>query len=399
MLSNGGAGSGEQQPLIQKVAPSSMGSACFLTVVGALVVGWCVLDSWRQQMSSNLFGVAQVKNAHVSHPFTYPLTLAFFQFAFMGIFFLSIWSVTARNAAADIAKLGRNLFTPQWTGLVATHVFSTFWLQSLMMPAQMMSPAVFAASRALQVPAAAGFRWGTMGSRYGGHPLPTTGMMFAAAALLIYSQYAIAECLCVWSGHGIQLAGIALVIIYLLVLILPAANAVSMEWVVVDLDTNPWLMLATMNILACLCFAPILGFAHYAGWEDVGMAFAVTTAHPALYMLVLWLGVQMVLFSVAMVALIAMVDSFWAVALTTSFKAVFWWCSHLMQMYIGCPLTNVAIQHPHASLWSFIILIGCLLVGIAAKIDASTPKEHFMDTKNFLDDLKPPSSSSSSRWI
>merc|ERR1719191_21994 len=105
-------------------------------------------------------------------------------------------------------------------------------------------------------------------------------------------------------------------------------------------------------------------------------------------MLVLWLGVQMVLVSGITLALIAAVDSFWAVALTTSFKAVFWWCGSLMHMYMSCPLTNVSIQHPHASLWGFIMLLGCLLVGIAAKIDASTPKEPLSITKSTTDNLK-----------
>merc|ERR1719359_2149570 len=127
-----------------------------------------------------------------------------------------------------------------------------------MMPTQMMSPMIFAGSRALQVPAAAGFRSKIIGSRFGGHPPLTTAMMFGAAMLLIYSQSMIAECLCIWSGHGVELAGIALFVIYMLVLILPAANAVCMESVMVDFDTNPMLMLASMNILACLCFAPIL---------------------------------------------------------------------------------------------------------------------------------------------
>merc|ERR1719321_2238216 len=198
------------------------------------------------------------------------------------------------------------------------------------MPMQMMSPVVFAASRALQVPAAAAIRSKVMGARFGGHPALTTGMMFGAATLVIFSQSMISECLCIWSGHGVELAGIALVIIYLLVLILPAANAVCMESVMVDLETNPVLMLAAMNILACLCCAPILGFAHFAGWEDIRMAFTVTMASRSLYMLVLWLGVQMLLFSAVAVALIATVDSFWAVALTTSFKTVFWWCGMLL---------------------------------------------------------------------
>merc|ERR550537_1494088 len=158
-----------------------------------------------------------------------------------------------------------------------------------------MSPAVFAASRALPVLAAAGFRSKIVGARLGGHPLLTTAMMFGAATLLIYSQSMIAECLCIWSGHGVQLAGISLVIIYLLVLILPAANAVCIESVMVNLKTNPLLMLAVMNILACLCCTPILLFAQVAGWEDIRMALAAITGNREVYLLVLWLGVQMVL--------------------------------------------------------------------------------------------------------
>merc|ERR1719399_21529 len=111
------------------------------------------------------------------------------------------------------------------------------------------------------------------------------------------------------------------------------------------------------------------------------MAFAVTTAHSQLYMLVLWLGVQMVLFSAVGLALIAMMDSFWAVALTVSFKSVFWWCSMLMNMYMSCPLTNVSIQHPNASYWGFIMLVGCVLVGAAAAVDSTAPREPIMAAK------------------
>jgi hypothetical protein len=287
----------------------------------------------------------------------------------------------ANDPQEDVAEIRQNLFSPQWGGLVSTHVFSTFWLQSLMMPVQMMSPIVFAASRAIQVPAAAGLRSQIMGARNGGHPLSTTGMMFGAATLLIFSQYMIAECLCIWSGNGIQLAGISLVIIYLLVLVLPAANMVCMESIMVSPGTNPLLMLGVMNILACLCSAPILVFAHITGWENVSMAFAVTMSMRELSMLVIWLGVQMVLFSAVSLALLAMTDSFWAVALTVSFKAVFWWCGMLLDMYMSCPLTNVSVQHPHASLWGFIMLLGCVLVGVAAVIDASAPTEPFTAMK------------------
>merc|ERR1740130_2168434 len=173
-----------------------------------------------------------------------------------------------------------------------------------------MTPAVFAASRALEVPAAAAMRHKAMGAQFGGHPVSTSSLMFGAAMLLMYSQTQLAECLCMWSGHGVQLAGVALVLIYLLVLVLPAANAVCLESVMVSLDTNPLLMLAVMNILACGCFVPIVGFAHFAGFEDVRLAFAVTTSSTQLYMLVLWLSAQMALFSGVNLALIGMLDSF-----------------------------------------------------------------------------------------
>merc|ERR1719313_1662978 len=105
------------------------------------------------------------------------------------------------------------------------------------------------------------------------------------------------------------------------------------------------------------------------------MAFSVTAGAHELSMLVLWLGVQMVLFAAVGFALIALMDSFWAVALTISFKAVFWWCGNLMHMYLSCPLTNVSVDHPNASLWGFIMLLGCVLVGSAAVVDATTPQE------------------------
>merc|ERR1719159_866842 len=108
-------------------------------------------------------------------------------------------------------------------------------------------------------------------------------------------------------------------------------------------------------------------------------------AHRELYMLVLWLGVQMVLFSAVSLALIAMMDSFWAVALTMSFKAVFWWCGHLLHMYLSCPFTNVSVQNPHASLWGFIMMLGCVLVGVAAVIDASASQETLMAGKATAD--------------
>jgi len=413
---NGGE-QAEEQPLFQSMAPASMGKMCFVTVIGALVCAWCLLDSWNRQVSSDLFAASEVKServynlftgeteqfntktdstltmtapkdevdmqtmtmthADVSHPFNFPLTLAFIQFAFMGLLFLGFWWMLARHPAADVAGVRENLFGAQWAGLVTSHVFSTFWLQALMMPTQLMTPAVFAASRALELPAAAAFRSKVMGAKFGGHPVSTTSLMFGAAMLMIYTQTQIAGCLCMWSGHGVQLAGVALVLVYILVLIVPAANAVCLESVMVDLDTNHFLMLAVMNIIACLCFVPILGFAHAAGFEDVRLAFVVTTGSQQLSMLVLWLCAQIALFSVVNLALIGMMDSFWAVALR-SFRAVFWWCSQLMYMWTIAPMQPLC---PYASYWGFIMLGACLLAGVSAVIDANTAREPVTEAK------------------
>jgi hypothetical protein len=318
-------------------------------------------------------------NYEVTHPFQFPLTLAFFQFAFMGLVFSLWWLVSCQDHAAELSKAHENLVSTEWGGLVTTHVFSTFWLQSLMMPATVMTPMVFAASRALEVPAAAALRSQVIGSRYGGHPLFTTALMFGAASLLIYSQTQIAECLCMWSGHGVQLAGVALIVIYGFLLILPAANAVCLEAVMVNFNVSPTLMLAGMNILACILFGPVLAFAHFIGWENVIHAVTVTSGTRELYMLVLWLGVQTTLLSALQLGLIGMLDSFWAVSLR-SFKAVYWWCGQLAYMFFF-DREVLSIDRPNASFWAFIMFCGVLLVGAAAVTDAMAPNLHNALTK------------------
>merc|ERR1719379_3091563 len=139
-------------------------------------------------------------------------------------------------------------------------------------------------------------------------------------------------------------------------------------------------MLATMNILACVCFAPVLCFAQFAGWENVQLAFEVTIGSRQLYMLVLWLCAQMAVFSAVSLALIGLMDSFWAVALR-SFKAVFWWCGQLAHMYFLNPSMVLSVAKPHSSFWGFIMMSGCALVGVAALIDASKSRENSMEGK------------------
>lgn len=367
------------------MAPPLMGKICFLMMVGVAACGYCMLDAWNHNVITDLFGITQVKNekvnpftgevtGDVSHPFNYPVTLAFFQFLFVGVVLLGFWYLLSRHPAADVAGVRENIFQGQWVGLVATHVFSVFWLQSLMMPATLMTPMVFAGSRALEIPAVAAIRSKVIGgepfARFGGHPPATIALMFLAGTLLVFSQTRLADCLCMWSGHGVELAGVALFLIYALLLILPAANAVFMESVMVKFDTNPLLMLSVMNLLASVCFAPIVVLAHCMGWENVMNGIALVAAQQQLYMLVIWLCTQMVLLSVVTVALINMTDSFWAVSLR-SLKAVLWWMYHLGRIFF-LSSTVLSIDHPNMSFWGFIMLAGVVLVIAAASIDANS---------------------------
>lgn len=383
----------EEQPLIRPMPQPLMGKICFLAMVVVAVCSWCILDSWNHDMSSVLFEISEVKNeridpftgqitADVSHPFNYPLTLAFFQFLFMGIIFIGFWFLLSRHRAADFAVVRENIVSPQWAGLVTTHVFGTFWLQSLMMPATIMTPMVFAVSRSFDVPAAALIRSKVVGeghfARFGGHPVSATALMFGASMLLVFSQTKIAECLCMWSGHGVQLTGIALFLIYGLVLILPAANAVFQESVMVKLETNPLLMLATMNVLASLCMAPILLFSYFAGWENPMNAITLTSDNQQLYMVVIWLCTQTSLLSVVGLAMIGMLDSFWAVSLR-NLKVVLWWVSKLARVFFFSEVV-LSIDKPNASFWGFVMLCGVCLVGAAAAID-SNAKDPIMEAK------------------
>jgi len=376
---------GEAQPLIPPMAQPVMGKICFLSIVCVSVWSWCILDWWNHDVSSVLFQLSDGSDMQINpitgqvigeakHPFTFVLTLAFFQFAFMGVVFLGFWYLLSRHPAADFEGLKENMFSAQWGGLVTTHVFSIVWLPSLMTPATMMTPMVFAASRALDIPTAAVMRSRLIGDghfqRFGGHPPTTTILMCGAAMLIIFSQTRIAECFCMWSGHGVQLAGISLFVIYGLVLVVPAANTVFMESVMVNLDTHPLLMLSAMNLLACLCFVPVLAFAWYSGLEDVFKGISLTMKYPQLYLLVLWLCAQSTLIEAVTVALIRTLDSFWAVSLRC-FKPVVWWLSKLVHVFLFSEAI-LSIDRPDVSFWGFIMLCGVCLVGAAAIIDSNT---------------------------
>merc|ERR1719217_1841845 len=116
------------------------------------------------------------------------------------------------------------------------------------MPTNMMSLGFFAATRAVEIPVAAGLRAKVLGVHLGGHKPLTIGLMFSAAWLLFYSYSQISECLCVWSGFGVALTGVPLYFVYALLITLPASNAVMQESVLVQLQVCPLLMQGVQNL-------------------------------------------------------------------------------------------------------------------------------------------------------
>jgi len=213
-------------------------------------------------------------------------------------------------------------------------------------------------------------------------------MMFTSGWLLFYSYTQLAECICIWSGFGVALTGPALYVIYALLLAVPAANVVLQEAVLAQLRTQPLLLLGLMNLFTSLLFAPVLLMVHLLGWEDVGRAFTILTGHPEVYMLVLWLCVQMAAISLVTVGLILLVDSFWTVALR-SLRVVFWWGQEVFLFYTGCGgSVMLSISHPHASLWSVVMLCGLGLIAVAAYKDRRADDgEHQKDETSW--DLAP----------
>jgi len=352
-----------------------------LFIIGGLVLTWCVLDSWNHDMNAHLFQISEVKGLTVDHasgmltgvlePFKYTLTLAFLQFAFVGVVFCFIFALKIASKGESLAA-GLTQVTPNgcWTALVGTHIFGSLLVRSLMMPTHAMSLGLFAATRAVEVPIVAGVRTKVMGDPdiNGGPSMRTTMLMFAAAWLVFFSYTEISECLCIWSGFGVALSGIPLYIVYALLLTIPATNIVLQESVLVQLQVDPILMQGIQNIFAAMLFVPALIAAQWLGFEDVRHAFAMIIGHRQVYMTVLWLCVQTAGLSAVTVGLILTMNSFWTVA-ACSLRVVFWWLRQLQLFY----LTNtmlLSVARPHASLWSFVMVCGIAL-GLGAWITDS----------------------------
>jgi hypothetical protein len=388
---------GEESPLLRPMSPSSTGSLCTCSVIAVLAMSWCVLDFWNRKMSEDLFSVGDIRMADMSHgntvatveapfkPFTYPLTLAFLQFTFMGIIFLAMYLMVAQQHPSDLR--GLNLTSDKrWPVMVVSHVFSTFWLQSLMMPSQVMSLGFFASTRAVEIPAAAVMRPPLLGDRIGKKTVQTTAFAFGASLLLYFSYAQMEGCVCILSGHGVVLTGLAFWIVYALLLAMPAVNAVCQEAILTNPGMHPLMILALQNIFASLLFGPVLMLSHLLGWEDVGAAFQVILSQREIYMLVLWLCAQIALTSVVTIVLIQAVDSFWAVALRP-LRVVCWGMVAFMKFYLTSSLA-LSVASPHSSLWCFVLLCGCGLAAAAIYTDRKAEDNIYNDKALTNDNFK-----------
>jgi len=357
------AAQSEMKPLISKDVPQlpdlpSLVSVCGAAYVGFLVLAWCVLDGWNSSLSKTLFS-GGVKDGQDVKEFNSPLAVTFLQFLFMGVFFVGLWCVT-RMSTMDARRLQENMWDARWPVLVATHVFSTFWLQAMMMPTQMMSLTTFAASRALQVPVAGLVRQHVMGNGKG-NVLSAISLTTCADFLLTYSFLRMEGCICVWSGHGVWLEGYMLLLVYFLLLMVPAACMVLQESVMQDMQVHPLLMLAVQNVAAAVIFSPVLMF------DSVQHSIAIMVQFYEVGMIVGWLCVQISLLSLVSVALIRAVDSYWAVALLT-LRVVYNWGCQLAVFYVSSN-ELLSVAQPEASKWSLVMMLGCIVLLVAFNED------------------------------
>jgi len=367
----------ERQPLTKSLAPSTTASLCTAFVVFGLVMAWCINDFWQRALNSDLFNMTTMKMTSAGtdfHTFAYPLTLAIVEFAFTGLLFTFVYAVIVQDRLGTGQNSGTMFPLDRcWATLVASHVCGTFWLQSLMMPAQVMSLGLFAVSRATDIPMTTILRSKVVGLPLGKRQLQTTLLTSAAACTLFYSYAQLSGCVCIWSGNGVALTGLAFWIVYFLILALPAVNAVCQEAILVQREAHPVMILAFQNLCACLLFLPVVVIAQIVGWEDVGEGLSMIFAQKQILMIVIWLCVAMAATQGVCILLISMTNSFWAVALR-ALRVVIWGGQMLMLYSLGAPLP-LSIACPHSSFWALILTGGTFLAMAAIYTDRQSKEE------------------------
>lgn len=367
----------ERQPLTKSLSPSTTASLCAAFVVFALVMAWCINDFWQRALNTDLFNMTTMRQSPAGtdfHNFDYPLTLAIVEFAFTGLLFTLLYFVIVQDrlgsgsASAVPCPLDKS-----WATLVVSHVFGTFWLQSLMMPSQVMSLGLFAVSRATDIPMTTILRSKVVGLPVTKRQLQTTLLASAAACTMFYSYAQLTGCVCIWSGNGVALTGIAFWVVYFLILALPSVNAVCQEAVLVQREAHPVTILAVQNLCACFLFIPVVVIAQIVGWEDVGEGLGMIFQQKEVLMIVVWLCVAMAATQAVCILLVSITNSFWAVALR-ALRVVVWGAQMLAMYSIGSPLP-LSIACPHSSLWAFVMTCGTCLAVAAIYTDRRPQEE------------------------
>merc|ERR1719159_1603406 len=123
------------------------------------------------------------------------------------------------------------------------------------------------------------------------------------------------------------------------------------------------------NIMAFLFILPFVVFVHVRGTENVVAALQMVVFNHRVRMTVIWLLCQMAAISFNDILLIRAMNSFWAVSLH-SLRVVYWWCRQIFLFYIFSDVT-LSVIRPTASVWSFALIIGALLVPFSIYIDYS----------------------------
>lgn len=342
-----------------------MGRIVAAAGVALLVVAWCVLEHWNEVVRDALFkvGVADGTEEHHAEPKYYqgPITLTVLQFLVAGFVFLALWATTSQNHQEEMANVQETLSTAPWHVLIASHVFSSFWLHSLMMPAQVMSLGAFATFRALEVPVATVIRSHALGSRTSWQSSRVVACACAANFVLFYSYVQMDGCLCIWSGRGLVLTGMPLYVVFFLLLALPTVNFACQEGLLTQWRVSPFLMLAVQNLVASVVFSPFLLLENV--WQSLNMMFE----YQEIGLLAAWLCIQATAVAWVSVMLVRELNSFWTVALQST-RVVYWWCLQLASFYAS---TNslLSVSHPKASTWSFGMLAGISLMIAAVVTD------------------------------
>jgi hypothetical protein len=336
-------------------------------VLASLCLVWCVVDKWNTDVVVALFqiGDMQVLDHGVKvnrlPKFDFPLTLAFLQVAFSGVVFLFVFCTFIQDADFSWDRMCVAISRDRrWLALTIAHLLSTMWFHMLTVPAQAAHAALFAACRAGDIPLAGVLRAPIVGAPLRFKSFQIIGLLCAASAILYFAatrsflgndNQGLFQ---LWSASGLA---------FIFIVAMPSTRNVLQEGVLQEPQLHPVLMLALQNLMGSALCLPLLGIAQYSGWEDVNGAVNVISGYREIYMLIVWLCIQVVVLSAITVAIISFTNSVWATTLH-ALRVVYWWISQLVVFYVLTRLGGYKaeiVSSPHLSPWSLAMLCGFIL--------------------------------------